>query len=953
MPGVIVSPYIQNSQNSQQRFGSYPDRREMSPHRQDSDMRASRSSFANGYGSDQQSDQVEDGPLYLLEHLATFSVGSEFGLESPKDGLRRLLQMEKSTGIWTQKMQLKLDRRWVVIKDYENGDVVEKFPMNLISDPTSFISNDSREIYNNVLIFIVREDSRNKLKNSGEMHIFQCVRVSAQDVVEEMRLFMNGKWKPGYRSTPRPIPPPPSNPPPNPPLNGRVRDHVNLFNAAAAAAASVPQVPRNSQTKNERQEQTRSPSHYSREIAEEPTSVGNERYEKEVMMLNCCFDDIEIFVGRLQHAAAAYQELERRQKSRKNKKKDLGDGILSMRAKPPSEREFIEVLQKFKFSFNLLAKLKNHIHDPNAPELIHFLFTPLTLVVDAAQQTGSNLPPQVVTPLLTADAIDLLVNCCSSKETDLWHSLGDPWIIPRDQWRGNQASYHPVFTNGWAPEYPFSDDRERAGITAAAAASAAQRYRRDNLRRAQEEAELRNQDYLRQSNSQLEREGHYDIDYYSSDRDQRPMSEQRPANYSNHFYDAPPPDVLRKAPYMDRSGANTPSDQDFHDRETRSDISTSSAEHGMIPTDALRQFERQQRPWFEDIRARGNKCVVVLYPRTANNDKELTVVKGELLELLDDSRKWWRARNMRGQVGYIPSTIIAQYQGPSSEDEIFSNPLYSRAGPSRNNFYNSPNESSPVQERRIDSSSGPSSSSYRGPSHHPIPTPATADWIQRERMGKKDSAFNTALSRMDSPDRRKQRNNRFLPLWTTPERSGFMTIQPEPVMTPLPPPLPPPSFTATASDVSKYSAVKIKQEVHPKTTNTRDLFQEELRERLTLGHKAKKKLGLIQQSNLAAVYITADSTPVEVQHWLEAKDYSPEACQLFKEMNGKRLFELTRSQLEEMLGVEVGSRLHGHIAVQKNMSGYKTMSGQELQSILAQRRKKVENANESKETFGS
>ncbi|XP_013773174.2 epidermal growth factor receptor kinase substrate 8-like protein 2 isoform X4 [Limulus polyphemus] len=745
MPGVIGSPYIQNSQNSQQRFGSYPDRREMSPHRQDSDMRASRSSFANGYGSDQQSDQVEDGPLYLLEHLATFSVGSEFGLESPKDGLRRLLQMEKSTGIWTQKMQLKLDRRWVVIKDYENGDVVEKFPMNLISDPTSFISNDSREIYNNVLIFIVREDSRNKLKNSGEMHIFQCVRVSAQDVVEEMRLFMNGKWKPGYRSTPRPIPPPPSNPPPDPPLNGKVRDHVNLFNAAAAAAASVPQdfastllaVPRSSQIKNERQDQMRSPSHYPREISEEPTSVGNERYEKEVMMLNCCFDDIEIFVGRLQHAAAAYQELERRQKSRKNKKKDLGDGILSIRAKPPSEREFIEVLQKFKFSFNLLARLKNHIHDPNAPELIHFLFTPLTLVVDAAQQTGSNLPPQVVAPLLTADAIDLLVNCCSSKETDLWHSLGDPWIIPRDQWRGNQGSYHPVFSNGWAPEYPFSEDRERAGITAAAAASAAQRYRRDNLRRAQEEAELRNQDYLRHSNSQLERDGHYDIDYYSSDRDQRPMSEQRPTNYSNQFYDASPADVLRKAPYMDRSGANTPSDQDFHDRETRSDISTSSAEHGMIPTDALRQFERQQRPWFEDIRARGNKCVVVLYPRTANNDKELTVVKGELLELLDDSRKWWRARNMRGQVGYIPSTIIAQYQGSPSEDEVFSNPLYSRAGPSRNNYY-SPNESSPVQERRNDSSSGPSSSPYRGPSYHPIPTPASADWIQRERMGKKD-----------------------------------------------------------------------------------------------------------------------------------------------------------------------------------------------------------------------
>ncbi len=54
--------------------------------------------------------------------------------------------------------------------------------------------------------------------------------------------------------------------------------------------------------------------------------------------------------------------------------------MLSVRAKPPSERDFMDIFQKFKLSFNLLAKLKVHIHDPNAPELVHFLFTPLALV---------------------------------------------------------------------------------------------------------------------------------------------------------------------------------------------------------------------------------------------------------------------------------------------------------------------------------------------------------------------------------------------------------------------------------------------------------------------------------------------------------------------------------------------------------------------------------------------
>ena len=47
---------------------------------------------------------------------------------------------------------------------------------------------------------------------------------------------------------------------------------------------------------------------------DDASSTSSERYEKDVTVLNRCFDDIERFIARLQHAAAARRELERRRK---------------------------------------------------------------------------------------------------------------------------------------------------------------------------------------------------------------------------------------------------------------------------------------------------------------------------------------------------------------------------------------------------------------------------------------------------------------------------------------------------------------------------------------------------------------------------------------------------------------------------------------------------------------
>lgn len=745
MPGVTNGEKWTSRDSHMSGFDTFSS--DMTPQRRNDVKNHTGSQYSNGYStgtSDPNSEPNDNYPTYLLEHLATFSVGAQYGITTPKDGLRRLLQMEKSSGIWTQKMQMRLEKKWVVIIDNENGDVVERFPMSLISEPTSYTSNDPRELYNNIVVFIVKDDPKNKNHNPPEMHIFQCARVSAQEVVNEMKMFIGGKWKPSPKENGRHLPPPPLNPPPEPPVNGvNVREQVNLFNAVAAAAASPPkgdghiQRVSTSSYKGDRSDKDAS---YGRDSNDETSSTSSEKYERDVAILNHCFDDIERFIARLQHAAAAFKELERRQKSRKNKKKDMGDGMLSIRAKPPTEREFVDILQKFKLSFNLLAKLKSHIHDPNAPELVHFLFTPLALIVDAAKDSNysSTLASRVVAPLLTRDAIELLMNCCTSKESDLWHSLGDSWITPREQWKGYEGSFHPVFSDGWAPENPFSEERERAEATAAAAALA-QKLRREDGKRNPDEAEMRQQDF--RVSSREDRESRYGSEFYYNDRNdkERPASpihssEVPQSSFESRYYDNQLEPPSRRDPF-DRNGAVTPvgSDREFHDlrdRDVRSDFSADSIDHATA-SDPQAQFERHQKQFIEDLVSKGAKVVQVMYPRTANNDKELTVIRGEFLEVLDDSRKWWKAKNSRGQVAHVPHTIV----GPVAEEDNFHNPIYgARTNGTKEPFY-SPNESS-ISKPASENGHKEPTSPHRPPAAIPI-QPAPADWVRRERQGKK------------------------------------------------------------------------------------------------------------------------------------------------------------------------------------------------------------------------
>ncbi|XP_034240088.1 epidermal growth factor receptor kinase substrate 8-like isoform X2 [Thrips palmi] len=866
----------------------------------------SSSVHSNGYSTDGRANEVSSGsneaaPTYIMEHLATFTVSEETGIVYPADGMRRLLELETSNGIWCQKMQLRLDQNWVLIMDYESGAVMEKFPVALIQEPTAFTSNDPMDIYNNILVFIVGDE---KTSNSrSEMHIFQCQSISAQELVDDLKNLRMGK-APLARRT-RNIPPPPPTPPPEPPLNGvNVREQVNAFNAASHRAEVFP--------REARESTGRDPATLS--LNDETSSTSSEKYERDVIILNHCFDDIEKFIARLQHAAAASRELERRRKNRKSKKKDMGDGMLTMRAKPPPEVEFVDIFQKFKLSFNLLAKLKAHIHDPNAPELVHFLFTPLALIVDASHDThyGPNLPAKVVSPLLTREAVNLLINCVTSKETELWHSLGDAWLVPRDQWKGYVAPYHPLFMDGWSPEFPVLDEREHASTS-----MEAKRTHAEEIRAAQQNA-----DYGRDN------EPHYGSDYFDDELEAVP-------NDSARFYRDRPKRYSRDE--RERSQSPGSSDRDYpsgpplphRDITARSDISADSIErNGSVPMgppmaggpghagpDSQQRFERAQFKWLQDLKTTGAKVVQVTYPRTANNDKELTVIRGEYLEILDDSRKWWKARNSRGQIAHVPHTIVTP---PAAEDR--------------------------------DGSSPPSAA-----------PPATPEWhhFERQEKARQGKKARPALPQIPMPPPPPPMpGSPGGPPSPTPvnaRRNVVLQLRTSPPGTPLGTPLGTPAALARSTS-STSDTPTLTPPMTPTTPQDSEVFGRPINE-MTAHELQRVQLELMQRLSQTPkldivrtpdVPLSPKASKQEVMDWLTIKGLQPAAVQLLSGLEAGTLLTLQKDDLTKLLqNVEdrrTISRLHSQLLKQRAINKFSTIGSAEFKAALAKRRRKVDEA---------
>ncbi|XP_058039875.1 epidermal growth factor receptor kinase substrate 8-like protein 1 [Ahaetulla prasina] len=456
---------------------------------------------------------VADVSQYAVNHLVTFSIGEEDDLTSVEDAIRKLCIMDKQGKIWVQEMLLQVNGSAIKLLDINSKEELENYALPTVAYCDA-VCPESRS--RSLLVLMCQETTQLR----PDIHFFECEQIRAewiqQDISSALLDFNTGG---------------------NSQRMEALRAAQNMLDNQEVFSQPPMQVP--SRTK------IVAPGPREDAILVGEPDLAIIQIEQNVELLNRVFDDVEAFVRKLQKSAEAFRVLNQCRRSARGRLREPGEGLLTIRAKPPSQAEFEDTLSKIKYSFSLLARLKSNITCPTSEELICILFKPLKMIVDSSG--GVEFASELRNPLITLEAVALMRSCLGEWETELWHSLGENWTKPRvDFPRGYAAPYNLTFCSGWEP---------------------------------------------------------------------------------------PIQDAFGK-PWED------PVEMQHRHEERRNQQSAPT-----IAANGCKHLEK--------------KSVICTHNFTARNSNELSVLQGDILEVLDDSKKWWKVKNCYGQVGYIPYNILA------------------------------------------------------------------------------------------------------------------------------------------------------------------------------------------------------------------------------------------------------------------------------------------------------
>ncbi|XP_016101131.1 epidermal growth factor receptor kinase substrate 8a isoform X5 [Sinocyclocheilus grahami] len=766
---------------------------------------------------------LTDTSQYHVEHLTTFVMDRKEAMLTIEDGVRKLRLLDAKGKVWTQDMILQVDWKAASLIDNDSKNELENFPLASIQHCQAVMNACS---YDSILALVCKDSGQSK----PDLHLFQCDDIKANlihmDIESAVSDHKGGKVKKRPEvlkmilKSDGTVPPPPGGPAPEPPGAVNQTDGKSRVDSWTAWT-------------NKQQEHD-PPRDYT-ELDGSP-EMSPAQVDREVQILNHILDDIEHFVTKLQKAAEAFNELSKRKNTKKSKKKGPGEGVLTLRAKPPSQDEFIDCFQKFKHAFNLLGKLKNHIQNPSAVDLVHFLFNPLRLVIQTSG--GVDLAKSVIVPLLTREAIDFLHAAGSAEERHLWVTLGDGWTKCRLEWpKDHPFPPHTLcFRDGWEPPVLVSREQDVAQLA------------------------------------------------------ERLGAVQRPV-------DQP---VVQDFPGADGYGYSHTSHKRLHLLEP--DMAVAAFKHA-VSHHVDRNLEAHSQTQRNFAKSR--------YDFVARNNTELSVMKDEVVEVLDDRKQWWKVRNGSGAIGYVPNNILEitravdmtgrgepiyshtiQLMMPKKEFELFKQLLGELNEKQRSDYVPKP----------VVTEALPTPMAPPPPAPMQIPTPPL---------------LSTSAQQQDTPPADSQQHN-------------------------------------NSSSESDGVTMREHQRERPAPTSRRksnmEEVQDELIHRLTLGRSAQKKFQAPSRSSssLPAVNITYDSTPDEVKAWLQLKGFSEVTINSLGVLTGAQLFSLNKDELKTVCPDD-GARVYSQITVQK--AALERSSASELQEVMRRRQEKLAASDSGVESF--
>uniref|UniRef100_A0A8C6UYG7 Epidermal growth factor receptor kinase substrate 8-like protein 1 n=1 Tax=Neogobius melanostomus TaxID=47308 RepID=A0A8C6UYG7_9GOBI len=715
---------------------------------------------------------LTDTSQYHVEHLTTFVLDRKDGMITVDDGIRRLRLLDAKGKVWTQEMLLQVADKAVSLIDLETKNELENFPIGTIQHCQAVLNACS---YDSILALVCKESGQIK----PDLHLFQCDDIKANLIHADIESAISDAKSGKVKKRPETlkmilksdgiIPPPPAAPAPEPPA---ADTQVDVKSRVAAWSAWTSE-----------QQDTEKQRVY--ELEDGLVEMTAARVDREVQILNHLLDDIEFFVTQLQKAAEAFNELSKRKRSKKGRKRSPGEGVLTLRSKPPCEEEFVDCLQKFKHAFNQLGKLKEQIQNPSAVDLVHFLFVPLKMVIQASGSV--DLARGVIVPLLTRETIDFLHEAGTAEERHMWVALGDGWTKCRLEWPKDH--YFPPCV------LKFRDDWEPPAVPVVP------------LSREQELAQL----------------------------------------------------------------AETLANAEIQSEELKFRL--------------LQEVKSQHlcfvRGYEADGRGHNTMIAKSKYDFVARNNTELSVMKDEVLEVLDDRKQWWKVRNVCGASGYVPNNIldITKAVDMTSRGE----PVYSHTIQHSKSVVTPipPTPTTPTSP----TSPPPVPANLPAP---PVPPPTTE--------GIKPSSCSSTVSRHNS---------------TTSSENVTMR---------------------------DHSQAQQAATANRRKSNMEEV-QDELIHRLTLGRSAQKKFPGPCRGNVPqTVSLSYDSTPEEVKSWLETKGFSPVTISSLGVLTGAQLFSLNKEELKTVCPDD-GARVYSQVMVQK--AALEKSSGSELQEIMRRRQEKL------------